>query len=81
MTDYVLTLNAGSSSIKFALFSAASLELHGRGAVERLGGEAQLHYRPADGAASTARSPAKKAATTTPRSTSRSPPCARRRRI
>ena len=50
MTDYVLTLNAGSSSIKFALFSAATLQPHGRGAVERLGGEAQLHYRPAEGA-------------------------------
>jgi len=50
MTDFILTLNAGSTSIKFALFAAGSLELHGRGGVENLGGEAKLHYRPASGA-------------------------------
>lgn len=50
MTDYLLTLNAGSSSIKFALFSAGALAPHGKGSVERLGGEATLHYRPAHGA-------------------------------
>ena len=48
MTPHVLTLNAGSSSIKFALFDPpARLDRTRRGAVERLGGEAQLHYRPA----------------------------------
>jgi len=51
MTDYLLTLNAGSTSIKFALFSATSLELHGRGGVENLGGEAKLRYRPVGGEA------------------------------
>jgi acetate kinase len=50
MTEFVLTLNAGSSSIKFALFSAATLDLHGRGGIENLGGEAKLHYRPTVGA-------------------------------
>jgi acetate kinase len=49
MTDYLLTLNAGSSSIKFALYSARALDLHGRGGIENLGGEAKLHYRPAHG--------------------------------
>jgi len=51
MTDYLLTLNAGSSSIKFALFAAGSLELHGRGGIENLGGEAKLRYRPVGGEA------------------------------
>ena len=49
MTDFLLTLNAGSSSLKFALFDAASLDLAGKGEVENLGGAARLRYRPAQG--------------------------------
>ena len=44
MTPHVLTLNAGSSSIKFALFEvrAESLELRAAGEVEGLGGKPRL---------------------------------------
>ncbi|QDC09183.1 acetate/propionate family kinase [Oceanicola sp. D3] len=38
----ILTLNAGSSSIKFGLFDAESLEEEAGGQVERIGGEAEL---------------------------------------
>jgi acetate kinase len=51
MTQFVLTLNAGSSSLKFALFEAATLEAHGRGMVEHLGPGAKLNFKPAEGAA------------------------------
>jgi acetate kinase len=45
MPDTILTLNAGSSSIKFALFeigSSATPERRARGEIERLGGEPVL---------------------------------------
>ncbi|MDE3174655.1 MAG: acetate/propionate family kinase [Pseudomonadota bacterium] len=51
MTDALLTLNAGSSSLKFAVFDPRSLACHGRGGVEALGGDARLHFRPAEGEA------------------------------
>ena len=47
---FILTLNAGSSSLKFALFEAG-LALAGRGEVASLGGQAKLRYRPARGPA------------------------------
>ena len=52
LTDALLTLNAGSSSLKFALFAPGSLALLGRGGVEPLGGRAQVRFRPAQGEAS-----------------------------
>ena len=53
MTDALLTLNAGSSSLKFAVFDPRSLACRGRGGVEALGGAARLHFRPASGEAIT----------------------------
>ena len=53
MTEFLLTLNAGSSSLKFALYDADSLALQGKGAVENLGGAAGLSYHPAQGGAVT----------------------------
>ncbi len=47
---FILTLNAGSSSLKFSLFDAG-LVCAGRGAVEPLGGRAALKYKPAAGPA------------------------------
>ncbi len=53
MTDALLTLNAGSSSLKFAVFDPRSLACRGRGGVETLGSAARLHFRPASGEAIT----------------------------
>jgi acetate kinase len=50
MTKFLLTLNAGSSSLKFALFAADRLKPRGRGKIEHLGPEAHLSYQPADAA-------------------------------
>ena len=41
-TDAVLVLNAGSSSVKFALFEASSLEVLCRGGIEGIGGAARF---------------------------------------
>ncbi len=50
MADMILTLNAGSSSVKFALFSQAEEpELTFRGQVEGLGADARLKVKRADG--------------------------------
>ena len=51
MTDVVLTLNAGSSSIKFAAFEAGSagLPLLASGQVEGLYGAAKFSARKAEG--------------------------------
>lgn len=38
MNDHILTLNAGSSSLKFALFTCANLECRALGQIEGLGG-------------------------------------------
>jgi acetate kinase len=53
MTEYVLTLNAGSSSIKFALFalSGTEPELCISGQVERIGTEPRLSAKHANGEA------------------------------
>ena len=51
MTKSLLTLNAGSSSLKFALFAAETLAEHGRGEIEHLGAQARLAFRPAQGRA------------------------------
>ena len=47
MTRHVLTLNAGSSSIKFSLFAVEGSELHlaGAGEVEGLGGQPRLRRK------------------------------------
>ncbi|WP_273521856.1 acetate/propionate family kinase [Rhodosalinus sediminis] len=51
MTDHVLTLNAGSSSLKIGLFTAAAEpEVRATGAVERIGGAAALTLEDAAGA-------------------------------
>lgn len=48
-TDTILTLNAGSSSIKFALYAASrSLDAHMHGQVESIGGSAILHVTAAN---------------------------------
>lgn len=48
MTDLILTLNAGSSSIKFALFAAgAELSERARGQVEGIGGAARFKVKSA----------------------------------
>lgn len=45
MRDLLLTLNAGSSTLKFALFDAARLQRIAGGSVEGIGtGEARLHF-------------------------------------
>jgi len=49
MTKSLLILNAGSSSLKFALFAAESLTPRGRGEIEHLGAEARLAFRPEQG--------------------------------
>jgi acetate kinase len=49
VTDALLTLNAGSSSLKFALFAPRDLAHLVRGAVEPLGGRARLRFRAASG--------------------------------
>jgi acetate kinase len=51
MTKSLLTLNAGSSSLKFALFADETLAPHGRGEIEPLGAQARLVFRPAQGRA------------------------------
>ena len=51
MTKSILTLNAGSSSLKFALFAVESLTAQGRGEIEHLGAQARLAFRPAQGRA------------------------------
>ncbi len=48
MMNSILTLNAGSSSIKFALFDAASLTLRATGQADRLGAEGAFCARLAD---------------------------------
>ena len=50
MTGAVLTLNAGSSSLKFALFDGASLAVRVRGEVETLADAPHLLARDAGGA-------------------------------
>lgn len=42
MTPVILTLNAGSSSLKFRVFARAGLELLAKGAVSRIGADAVL---------------------------------------
>lgn len=42
MTDAILVLNAGSSSLKFAIFGAAQLDVLCRGGIDGIGGAAQL---------------------------------------
>ncbi len=49
MTDAILVLNAGSSSLKFALFEADSLDRLYRGQVEDIGADAKLKVVDADG--------------------------------
>jgi len=49
MTGAILTLNAGSSSLKFRVFRRADLTLLARGAVTRIGGDAELKASLADG--------------------------------
>ena len=53
MTDVILALNVGSSSIKFAAYQIglASLALVASGQIHGLGGAAKLFARTADGAA------------------------------
>ncbi len=53
MTKLLLTLNAGSSSLKFALFEAERLRPDGRGEIENLGADARLRWTPASGPALT----------------------------
>lgn len=43
MNDVILVLNAGSSSLKFALFAAGSLDPLGKGAVEGIGGQVRFN--------------------------------------
>jgi acetate kinase len=50
VTGAILTLNAGSSSIKFALYQAAHLEAMLRGEIETLGGAPHLWARDPGGA-------------------------------
>jgi acetate kinase len=49
MTDHILTLNAGSSSLKFALFSRANLTSRATGQVDGLGTTATLILREGGG--------------------------------
>lgn len=49
MTDAILVLNAGSSSLKFALFHTDTLDLLYRGQVEDIGAEAKLTVVDAEG--------------------------------
>jgi len=49
MTPAILTLNAGSSSLKFRVFAREGLALLARGAVSRIGGDAELSVRLAGG--------------------------------
>lgn len=52
--ETILTLNAGSSSIKFALYAARqSLDVHLRGQVENIGGAAMLQVKTVNDAKST----------------------------
>ena len=48
--DAILALNAGSSSIKFALFGGDGLDLATHGEAEGIGGAPQFHARAPDGA-------------------------------
>ena len=50
-TPVILTLNAGSSSLKFALYEAQTDTLLARGQVDRIGPAATLTMKDADGAA------------------------------
>ena len=50
MTEAILVLNAGSSSLKFALFDADRLDRLYRGQVEDIGADARLKVVDADGA-------------------------------
>ena len=50
MTEAILVLNAGSSSLKFALFEADSLDRLYRGQVEDIGVDAKLRVVDAEGA-------------------------------
>src|SRR5690606_21090492 len=49
-TPVILTLNAGSSSLKFALYEAQTEALLARGQVDRIGPTATLAMTDADGA-------------------------------
>lgn len=51
MTDVVVTVNAGSSSLKFAAFTIGDLTLLWRGEIERIGADARLALDRAEGAA------------------------------
>ena len=50
-TPVILTLNAGSSSLKFAMYHAQTEALLARGQVDRIGPDATLSMKDADGAA------------------------------
>ena len=50
MTSAILTLNAGSSSLKFRIFDRAGLSLLAKGAVSRIGANAEIKASLADGA-------------------------------
>jgi acetate kinase len=50
MTDAILVINAGSSSIKFALYATAALDMIGRGEIEGIGTAARLKIAVAPGA-------------------------------
>ena len=51
MSDHLLVLNAGSSSLKFGLFTAEAEPMAlATGLVERIGGAAELHLKQAGGA-------------------------------
>src|SRR5262245_36395310 len=45
MSDHILTINAGSSSLKFALFAAGALECIAGGQIEGLGTDPNLTVR------------------------------------
>ncbi|MBL8643438.1 MAG: hypothetical protein JNK21_05860, partial [Rhodospirillaceae bacterium] len=53
MTDTLLVLNAGSSSLKFQVFQASNVSVLMQGAVTRIGAAAQLKAVLADGNSST----------------------------
>ena len=59
MTDHILTLNAGSSSIKFALFTAADQQELIRWQVEGIGGAVSIEAVLAGCVRLTRRSPPK----------------------
>ncbi len=48
-TPVILTINCGSSSLKFALFDMSSVELISKGSVQDIGGESSIHVVDAAG--------------------------------